>query len=540
MPQDAFTLRLNAAELNAALSGGRINKVNQPEKDEVSLLIYTGKNTVKLILNANASDCGVYFCDDEKDNPLVAPNFCMLLRKHLQGAEITGVSLVGFERILALRFRCVSDFTQAERTLYAEIMGKYSNLVLTENGMILGALKTTSVDENCKRIIFSGAKYTLPAPQDKVNPQDVDALKALFQTKPEGDTARFLFERVAGLAPCTAEQIVKSYRGGGFAEHVYNYIFSDEISPRVVACEEKPVDFFARAEEGKAFATLSGAQSYFYAQRRALKAREASKRKIDAAINAADKKAQKRLLQIFEKQRECENCEENRIKGELLTANLYRLERGAKGCELDNYYDGTRMKIALDARLSPSDNAQKYYAKYRKQKRTLDALAPQEAEARSEAEYLQSLRAALACAADGEDLRSLEEELTEAGLLKTPSVKTKKKKDEISFRTFEAGGFRIYAGRNNLQNDRLIKRGKTDDMWLHAQKYHSSHVLIVTEGRRVPDEVLLFAANICAKYSAAKGDRIPVDYCALKYVKKPPKSKPGFVIYTDFKTVLTE
>ncbi len=507
MPQDAFTLRLNAAELNAALSGGRINKVNQPEKDEVSLLIYTGKNTVKLILNANASDCGVYFCDDEKDNPLVAPNFCMLLRKHLQGAEITGVSLVGFERILALRFRCVSDFTQAERTLYAEIMGKYSNLVLTENGMILGALKTTSVDENCKRIIFSGAKYTLPAPQDKVNPQDVDALKALFQTKPEGDTARFLFERVAGLAPCTAEQIVKSYRGGGFAEHVYNYIFSDEISPRVVACEEKPVDFFARAEEGKAFATLSGAQSYFYAQRRALKAREASKRKIDAAINAADKKAQKRLLQIFEKQRECENCEENRIKGELLTANLYRLERGAKGCELDNYYDGTRMKIALDARLSPSDNAQKYYAKYRKQKRTLDALAPQEAEARSEAEYLQSLRAALACAA---------------------------------FRTFEAGGFRIYAGRNNLQNDRLIKRGKTDDMWLHAQKYHSSHVLIVTEGRRVPDEVLLFAANICAKYSDAKGDRIPVDYCALKYVKKPPKSKPGFVIYTDFKTVLTE
>ena len=130
--------------------------------------------------------------------------------------------------------------------------------------------------------------------------------------------------------------------------------------------------------------------------------------------------------------------------------------------------------------------------------------------------------------------------MTEAGLLKTPSVKTKKKKDEISFRTFEAGGFRIYAGRNNLQNDRLIKRGKTDDMWLHAQKYHSSHVLIVTEGRRVPDEVLLFAANICAKYSDAKGDRIPVDYCALKYVKKPPKSKPGFVIYTDFKTVLTE
>ena len=539
MPQDAFTLRLNAAELNAALSGGRINKVNQPEKDEVSFLIYTGKNTVKLILNANASDCGVYFCDDEKDNPLVAPNFCMLLRKHLQGAEITGVSLVGFERILALRFRCVSDFTQAERTLYAEIMGKYSNLVLTENGVILGALKTTSVDENCKRIIFSGAKYTLPAPQDKVNPQDLDALKELFSQKPEGDAARFLFERVAGLAPCTAEQIVNSYRGDGFAEHVYNYIFSDELSPRVVVREGKPADFFARAEEGTAFATLSEAQSFFYTERRALKACNAAKRKIDAAINAADKKAQKRLLQILEKQRECESAEDNRVKGELITANLYRLERGMKGCELDNYYDGTKMKIALDARLSPSDNAQKYYAKYRKQKRTLDALAPQEEEARAEAEYLQSLRAALACAETGEDLRSLEEELTEAGFLKAPPVKTKKKKEE-NFRTFEKDGFRILAGRNNLQNDRLIKRGAPDDIWLHAQKYHSSHVLIVTEGRRVPDGVLLYAAQLCAQYSSAKGDRIPVDYCALKFVKKPPKSKPGFVLYTDFKTVLTE
>lgn len=539
MPQDAFTLRLNAAELNGALSGGRVNRINQPEKEEISLIIYTGKSTVKLVLNANASDCGVYFCDDEQDNPLVAPNFCMLLRKHLQGAEITGVSLVGFERILALRFRCVSDFTQAERTLYAEIMGKYSNLILTENGIILGALKTTSLDENCKRIIFSGAKYTLPASQDKVNPLDLNALKELFAQKPEGDAARFLFGHVAGLAPCTAEQIVNGYRGGGFAEHVYNYIFSDEISPRVLMREGKPADFFARADEGEAFATLSEAQSCFYTRKRALKAHDAARRKIESAINAADKKAQKRLLQILERQKECENAEDNRMKGELLTANLYRLTRGMKGCELDNYYDGTRTKIALDARLSPADNAQKYYSKYRKQKRTLDALAPQEQEMRSETEYLSSLRAALACAADDEDLRSLEEELTEAGLVKSPPVKTKKKK-EISFRTFEKDGFRILAGRNNLQNDRLVKRGAPDDIWLHAQKYHSCHVLIITERRKVPDGVLLFAANLCAKYSDAKGDRIPVDYCALKYVKKPPKSKPGFVLYTDFKTILTE
>ena len=158
MPQDAFTLRLNARELDSALQGGKINKINQPEREEITFLIYTGKQVLKLALNVNASDCGVYFSDAVKENPAVAPGFCMLLRKHLLNAEIKSVSLVGFERILMLRFFCVSDFSATEKVLYAEIMGKYSNLVLTENGVILGALKTTSVGENCKRLIFPGEK----------------------------------------------------------------------------------------------------------------------------------------------------------------------------------------------------------------------------------------------------------------------------------------------------------------------------------------------------------------------------------------------
>ena len=157
MPQDAFTLRLNAKELDAALSGGRINRISQPGREEVSMDIYTGKRTVKLILNANASDCGIYFSEDERENPLVAPNFCMLLRKHLQSAEITCVEQVGFERILALHFKCVSDFSSCERILYAEIMGKYSNLLLTENGIILGALMTNTPDDGCRRLILPGA-----------------------------------------------------------------------------------------------------------------------------------------------------------------------------------------------------------------------------------------------------------------------------------------------------------------------------------------------------------------------------------------------
>ncbi|MDE6677026.1 MAG: NFACT family protein, partial [Clostridia bacterium] len=162
MPQDAFTLRINALELNAALSGGRINRINQPSREELSFIIYTGTHTVKLVLNTNARDCGAYFTEDERENPLVAPGFCMLLRKHLQNAEILEVSTLGFERILCFKLLCTSDFSSCERILYAEIMGKYSNLILTEKGVVLGALKMTSLDENCKRAILAGVKYTQP------------------------------------------------------------------------------------------------------------------------------------------------------------------------------------------------------------------------------------------------------------------------------------------------------------------------------------------------------------------------------------------
>lgn len=541
MPQDAFTLRFNAKELDAALRGGKISRINQPEKDELSILIYTGKRTVKLTVNANASDCGVYFTEDDRENPLVAPNFCMLLRKHLQNAEILSVAQVEFERILAFTLRCTSDFSSCERVLYVEVMGKYSNVLLTENGVILGGMKTTSIDEHVKRLLCPGAKYLLPEPQDKTDPRDLPALSALLAA-PQDDMPRFLFTHVAGLAPCTAEQIVKSFRGGNFAKHVHDFIFSDDVSPCVTEKNGVPVDFFARAEEGAVlFATLSEAQAYYYRKKRAAKRFDALRRKLENAVKTAKKKQEKRLSQILDRRKDCEDMELNRIRGELITANLYALSKGMRSCELYNYYDeaGGTMKIALDLALTPSQNAQKYYKKYQKQKRTLEALAPQEKEIRAELDYSDSLLAAVSSADSGEDLRSLEEELLAAELLKAPQEKARKKKEEIPFRTFEKDGFRIYAGRNNLQNDRLVRSSAPDDLWLHTQKYHSSHVVIRTEGRKVPDEVLGFAASVCARYSDGRsGDKIPVDYCEVRFVKKPSRAKAGFVVYTDYKTVL--
>ncbi len=543
MPQDAFTLRFVAKELNDALQGGKINRINQPDKEELSLLIYTGKRTLKLVLNVNASDCGAYFSDEERENPLTAPNFCMLLRKHLQNAQILSVEQVAFERILAFRLFCHSDFSSCERVLYAEIMGKYSNLVLAENDRILGALKTTSLEESHRRVLLTGATYRLPNPQDKVSPLDLPALSALFEGN-DDPTGQFVFEHVAGLAPSTAQWLVDECIFDGFASYLHAAIFHHKPIPCVLERKGAPVDFYAYLVEGATrFDTLSEAQSYFYAKKRAKKKHEQLKRKLENAVKTARKKQEKRLSQILDKYQECEEMELNRIRGELITANLYRLERGMRGCELQNYYDekGGTLKIPLDITLTPSQNAQRYYKKYQKQKRTLDALAPQERELRAELNYLERLFSAVQTAEEEEDLRAVEEEMLSAELLKAPPSRTKKKKAEIPFRTFEREGFRILAGRNNLQNDRLVRASAPNDIWLHTQKYHSSHVVVQTEGKPLPDGVLLYAARLCARYSDGKaGSKIPVDYCQIKYVKKPSGAKAGFVIYTDYQTLLVD
>ncbi len=543
MPQDAFTLRYIARELDEALRGGRVNKIVQPSADEVRLLLYTGRRTVQLVLSANASDCGAYFEDAEPEVPLVAPNFCMLLRKYIQGAEILGVELLGFERILRFTLRGTSEFETAARELYLEVMGKYSNLILTEGGVILGALKTTTLDMSAKRMIFPGVPYAPPAPQAEkytLSADDPAGLREALSGAPHtGDLGRYLFTHLAGLAPSTAQSLAENYRGGDLATYVLESVFSDMVCPCVVLRDGVPVDFAARRTgEFLPFASLSEAQSYYYGAKRSATRRETMRRRQLAAVHTARKKHEKRLAQILEKQKECAEAEQLRVKGELLTANLYALTRGMKGCELANWYDpaGKSLKIALDPRLSPAENAQSYFKRYKKCKRTLEILAPQEEAVRAELSYLESLAAAISSAETEADLLSCEEELLAGELIKQPE-KRRKKQEPIGFRTFEREGFRIEAGRNNLQNDRLVRGASPEDLWLHTQRYHSCHVVIRTEGREVPQAVLQFAADVCAKYSDANGDRAPVDYCKVKFVKKPRGSKAGFVTYSDFSTL---
>ena len=550
MPQDAFTLRHIARELNEELAGGKVNKIIQPSRDEVDILLYAGGKTRKLLLNTNASLARAVISGIPRTAPDVAPNFCMLLRKHLTGAQLLSVRQQSFERILAFTFDCAGEFTRAQRVLYAEIMGKYSNLVLCEEGVILGALKISSLQENFKRVLFPGVKYIPPEPQDKADPSDAEATAARLSAFGGGDFAEFLFNNLSGLALPTCRLLASAMgmeradpfgeRAGEIAERLRSLIFSEQKAPAVERVNGEAKDFHAYFPAGQRCPTVLEAADVYYTERETKRDFSEKKRRLEGLLRARKKKEEKKLALLLEREHACSDMEKMRIFGELITANIYAVPKGTEGFEAVNYYDenAAKVRIPLDKALTPAQNAQAYYKRYNKQKRTLAAVAPQKAEAEADLDYTESMLSALSRAENMLDLAELEEELRGAGLL-PPEKKKGKAAPDVPFRTFTFGKFTVFAGRNNVQNDRLLRAAAPDDIWLHTQKYHSAHVLIRTGGRKVPDEVLLAAAQICAFFSDGKaGDKIPVDYCERRFVKKPPRAKAGFVTYTDFKTVL--
>ncbi len=566
MPQDAFHIRRLATELNTFLVGGKINRISQVNKDELTFIIYTKKTTVKLILSANASNARVCLSLTEKEPAPIAPNFCMLLRKHLQNAEILEVRQHEFERIVEITLHCTSDFSECDRVLHCELMGKYSNIVLTEKGVILGALKTTALESENHRLLLAGAKYAYPAPQDKLSPFDGAGMRSRIEnylvTHQDGwekeGVSLFLFDNVAGLALPTAREIVaRALEENGGAdilserakiplwEYVGEFCQNEPNNPCIKAQNGVYTDFFAfPVANSIPMPSLCKAEDEFYTARETKKGFEDKKRKLENAVKNLKKKQTKKLQETLERIKDAEKAEEYRVKGELLTANLYKIEKGMKEVELENWYspDFEKIKIKLDATMPPAKNAQRYFKTYNKHKRAKEILTPMLEKEEKEIDYTDSVATALSTAETELDLKEIQTELIEMGLLRAPKQRVGGKKEQlVPFREYEHNGMRIFAGRNNLQNDRLLRMASPDDIWLHTQKYHSSHVIIVTDGGQISDDVLLYAAEICAYYSDGKdGDKIPVDYCKRKYVKKPSKSKAGFVTYTDYKTILVK
>ena len=552
MPQDAFHLKRLAIELDGLLAHGKINKITQSSKDELTLFIYTKGKVLKLLFSTNATFARVCVTNAEKEPLPVAPNFCMLLRKHLLGAEILSVKQYGFERILEFTLHCTGDFSSCDRVLHAEIMGKYSNLTLTENGVILGALKPSSLDTLNGRPLFPGAKFVYPHPQDKASPYDGAAVRARYtafcanrETVSQEDLAGFIFDNVSGFALSTARELLHRPMPRLMLPDLLGWACENlPVEPCIVYKNGEPADFFAfPVEGGTPCESLLAATDTFYSEKEGKRSFADKKRKLESAIRTLIKKIGKKKQDTLERLAEAEKADSYRIKGELITANLYRIEKGVKEVTLENWYEEgcPTVKIALDPTLPPTKNAQRYFKTYNKLKRAKEILTPILEKETEEERYAESVLSSVLLAETPVDLQEIEAELIALGLLKAAKEKVGAKKKELvtPYREFVCEGFTILSGRNNLQNDRLVKSADGKDIWLHTQKYHSSHVLILSGGKKVPDSVIKFAAEICAYYSDGRaGDKIPVDYCEKRFVKKPSKAKAGFVVYTDYKTAL--
>ena len=547
MPQDAFTLHHAAAELNELLRGAKINRVSQPDKDDVYLLTYSSSGTKTLVLSSNAENCRVCFISKEKPNPKVAPNFCMLMRKHVLGASIEKIEQIGTERIIAVTFLCKNDFRDSVRkVLYAEIMGKYSNLILTENGLILGCLKNAPLDVATSRVTLPGAEYKFPKPQDKADLIDKSGAISRLSAFSGGNLGDFLFNNLKGLSFPTANEFALRLGEERDPAAMYDKLFKLYFSPPEqpnIAGEGKlrdcyVFDYSSVPGDKKFFSSISDGQDEFYTTRDVKKAFALRQKQLSDKVNALIKKNAKKLQAESEKILSCEDYEQNRLKGELLTAYMYLVKEGMSEVTLENYYDENKpVKISLDKNLSPNKNAQRYFKKYSKEKKALEITSAQKEQTEKELGYLGSVKLEIDKAEDGSDFEDIESELIGEGILPQPKFKKRQEK-ESPYRVYSVNGYIVKCGKNNVQNDRLTARAFKDDLWLHAKAYHSAHVIIETKGEKIPDDVIVIAAEICAFYSEAQGQtKALIDYAEKKYVKKPPKAKSGSVIYTDYKTV---
>ncbi len=555
MPQDTFTLRYLCEELNSIFSGGKVNRIIQPSNDEVVLTVYTGKHTEKLLLDVNPSAPRIGIVETEKESPLTAPNFCMLMRKHLLSATILGMEVVGFDRIIKIDFMASGEFFDSvKKTLYVELMGRYSNVILTENGKILGGNRGINMFDDGVRPLIVGKPYVYPPVNNKRLPNDVQLIE-IFDKKQIENLSDLITENVQGVAKSTAKEIVIKFieknnstnvDGKEFFEHLNDFLFNTNSQPCILKNNQEIVDvlvcpYSSIQGELKLFDKLYLAEDFYFENREKLKRFKSKKERLSSIVNTNVKKVKKRLTAIKSKEKDALSAEDNRIKGELILSNIYKIKQGDKECELDNYYDGTKIKIQLNEYLSPAKNAENFYKKYNKQKRTLIALKPQREQAERELEYFNSVLDEINLAENFSDLIEIEKELVQVGLLTEKGNDKNKRQEQSKIKTYVYEGYRIFVGRNNLENDKITFSAKQEDMWLHAKDYHSSHAIIESKGNKISDDVIVVCAEICAYYSKGReGGKTEIVYTNKKFVKKPSKSKPGFVTYTNFKSLMVE
>lgn len=568
MPNDAYTLSFLVNELNNTLNGGKVNKITQAESDEIVLFIYAQNKTYKLLISANSSLPRIHLTENIKENPLTSFNFLMNLRKNLSGAEIKNITSVTCERIVIIEFLTKSDLKDPTTLkLYAELMGKHSNIILVDaNKKILSAVKTVSLDTNLTRQIFPGLEYKIPAAKNNYCLDETDNIKKSLSENFEDDLENYLCKILRGISKSSAKEIIyiskvenKKCLTKADVENLVkaitefdNFRKINKTAPCIIyandAVDSYPFKYNSVDGRVENFKSLNLAFFALYDKKDNLKRLDEKSRQIRQVIKNNITKLNKKIALQKYKLDECGKKDEFKIFGELITSNIYKIAKGEEVLVCQNYYDQNKeIKIKLDKNLSTAKNAQSYYKKYNKLKTAESYAAKQLSESKDLLEYFLSVEQALGICTEISEINEITLELKKEGFLsESKRSKNLKKSDkqENSFKIalYKIFDFIVYSGKNNLQNDYLtFKVAKPNDIWMHAKDTHGSHTIISAENKTVPDSVIKAAAEIAAYNSKAReSSKVVIDYTLKKYVKKPSGAKPGFVIYTGHKSIIVE
>ena len=566
MPLDAICLQGVVGELAPQLTGSRIEKIQQPARDQIILLL---RGSRRLFLNAGANQPRIHLTEQLRDNPSQPPMFCMLLRKHLSGGIIESIRQEPLERVVTLTVLASDEMGERGRfTLVWEGMPRRANLILCDrDGRIIDCLRRVDLEAEQDRQVLPGLFYRLPTRQDKRSPLSVteeDFAALLGRAAPDAPLDGWLLDTFTAISPLVARELTVRACGSTDAHvsqgnalwdvfsHWQRAVNENTFTPTLIKRNGSLADFtygpvtqYGTYAETEVYDSFSHLLDDFYEKReQAERVKQKGRDLLKTATTARDRVRRKLAAQEKE-MAACLDRDHLRICGELITANLYRMERGQSRLTAQNYYDENcaDVDIPLDVRLSPQENAARYFKQYAKAKTAEKYLTAQLQRGREELQYLESVLQELAQAESEQDFNDIRTELTDGGYLrgrgkKQPGFQRASKPRE--FRS--SAGLRILVGRNNRQNDRLTtKDADKRDIWLHTQKIHGSHVILCTGGAEPDEQSLMEAASLAAYFSQAQGStKVPVDYTPVKYVKKPAGAKPGMVVYTTYQTLLAD
>lgn len=566
MPLDAICLQGVVGELAPQLTGSRIEKIQQPARDQIILLL---RGSRRLFLNAGANQPRIHLTEQLRDNPSQPPMFCMLLRKHLSGGIIESVRQEPLERVVTLTVLSSDEMGERSRfTLVWEGMPRRANLILCDrDGRIIDCLRRVDLEAEQDRQVLPGLFYRLPTRQDKRSPLSVteeEFAALLGRAAPDAPLDGWLLDTFTAISPLVARELTVRACGstdapvsqGSALWDVFSRwqrdVHENAFTPTLIKRNGSLADFtygpvtqYGTYAETEVYDSFSHLLDDFYEKReQAERVKQKGRDLLKTATTARDRVRRKLAAQEKELAA-CLDRDHLRICGELITANLYRMERGQSRLTAQNYYDENcaDVDIPLDVRLSPQENAARYFKQYAKAKTAEKYLTAQLQRGREELQYLESVLQELAQAESEQDFNDIRTELTDGGYLrgrgkKQPGFQRASKPRE--FRS--SAGLRILVGRNNRQNDRLTtKDADKRDIWLHTQKIHGSHVILCTDGTEPDEQSLMEAASLAAYFSQAQGStKVPVDYTPVKFVKKPAGAKPGMVVYTTYQTMLAD